>query len=253
MADAHSKACIHCKRDLPTSSFYAHESHRDGLTSACRECVAKQCKARYETKKKPPILDATCVECGKPFKLARASSSQKHCSTECRLWSKIDRSGGESSCWPWIAKSVSATDGVFEYGIFRFNNKTQRAHRVAWQLTHGPIPDGLFVCHKCDNPRCCNPSHFFLGTPKDNHDDMLAKGRIGHMSKEGRARLIASKAGKTPPPHVMQAARRACLGRKQGKEEIAKRAESLRRAWKDPEKRAKWLAAFNAPPTNLRS
>jgi hypothetical protein len=72
----------------------------------------------------------------------------------------------------------------FPYGQFKIprtlNGGRQvgcYAHRMAWILTHGPIPDGLHICHRCDVPLCCNPSHLFLGTQGDNNRDAFAKGR----------------------------------------------------------------------------
>lgn len=66
------------------------------------------------------------------------------------------------------------------YGLIRLGGRDGRrtgVHRLAYELAHGPIPAGLFVCHSCDNPPCCEPSHLFLGTPADNTKDMRAKGR----------------------------------------------------------------------------
>ena len=75
-------------------------------------------------------------------------------------------------CWIW--KSSKFKSG---YGIFTINKKPYRAHRIAFELFKMPIPNGLHVLHKCDNPACVNPDHLFLGTHQDNMDDMCKKGR----------------------------------------------------------------------------
>lgn len=69
------------------------------------------------------------------------------------------------------------------YGRTWNAGKHIRAHRLAWELAHGPIPDGLQVCHHCDNPPCCNPEHLFLGTNADNMADARAKGRLPDMPR----------------------------------------------------------------------
>lgn len=63
------------------------------------------------------------------------------------------------------------------YGQLNFNGAITKAHRLSYAAFVGPITGGLFVCHKCDNPKCCNPAHLFLGTQQDNVADMVAKGR----------------------------------------------------------------------------
>lgn len=96
-----------------------------------------------------------------------------------RFWAKVDRSAGRTACWPWTASTDS-----FGYGRFWTGEKVDGSNRVAWELTHGPIPEGegyhgLCVLHKCDNPGCCNPDHLFLGSNATNLKDMTAKGRHG--------------------------------------------------------------------------
>lgn len=77
-----------------------------------------------------------------------------------------------STCWNWIAGKSDKG-----YGSFCYNNKNYPAHRASWTIHYGRIPDGLLVCHKCDNPQCVNPNHLFLGTHRDNARDMVRKDR----------------------------------------------------------------------------
>jgi hypothetical protein len=85
-----------------------------------------------------------------------------------RFWEKVAKGEG---CWEWQATLKNG------YGGVRINEQTVYAHRIAYELSNGPIPDGLFVMHSCDNRKCCNPAHLSLGTPLDNVRDMHHKGR----------------------------------------------------------------------------
>ncbi len=93
-------------------------------------------------------------------------------SLEERYWAKVEKTN--DGCWGW----VSGTD-AFGYGrlIAPGGRKNLKAHRVSWELHNGPIPGGMCVLHRCDNPPCSNPDHLFLGTKADNVADMNAKGR----------------------------------------------------------------------------
>jgi len=77
-----------------------------------------------------------------------------------------------TGCWNW----TGALDEK-GYGLMSVKKRTKRVHRMAYEFYRGPIPEGLFVCHKCDNPKCFNPAHLFVGTALDNNRDREAKGR----------------------------------------------------------------------------
>jgi hypothetical protein len=95
-----------------------------------------------------------------------------------RFFSKVNKI--ENGCWEWI--TGKSRDG---YGVFSYNNKDFRAHRLSYELHFGNIENGLCVCHKCDNPSCVNPEHLFLGSHKQNMEDKANKGRTYNGNQKG--------------------------------------------------------------------
>ena len=132
-----------------------------------------------------------CLICGNSFYTSdNEARRRKTCSLACRgvLSSRshhLKRTGpfesyvsmSEEGCWEW--QGFRNAQGYGEY-------RHKKAHRVSWELANGQIPDGLYVCHKCDNPSCVRPDHLFLGTAKDNVHDMITKGRAHFIGSDGR-------------------------------------------------------------------
>lgn len=120
-------------------------------------------------------------------KIAEATSNREGGQVK-RFWLHIDKKDPDE-CWNWTR--YTAPNG---YGRVKWNGLNGAlTHRVVWELTYGPIPEKLFVLHKCDNRKCCNPEHLFLGTQATNMKDMTAKGRRvaakGYIRPDARGEL----------------------------------------------------------------
>lgn len=99
---------------------------------------------------------------------------KNHASLEERFWRFVDKKS-DDECWNWTGQKIK------EYGRISLGSKSKGsdgAHRISWKIHNNQdVPKGMFVMHSCDNPSCVNPKHLSIGTPKDNSDDMIAKGR----------------------------------------------------------------------------
>lgn len=101
-----------------------------------------------------------------------------------------------SECWVWTG-AISMQG----YGLVTRDKKHTSSHRIAWELQYGPIPDGMCVCHHCDNRKCCNPNHLFLGTNEDNMRDMYQKNR---HAKYKERKLTNAQVGNIVRQHTVE-------------------------------------------------
>ncbi len=116
-----------------------------------------------------------------------ASNGGRYRSTisEAKFWARVEKSDEPEGCWIWTGPKLPTG-----YGTWGGGRNRGYAHRTAFELARGPIPSGQWVLHRCDNPSCVRPDHLFLGTPKDNSQDMVEKGRLWFKARpEGLKKL----------------------------------------------------------------
>jgi hypothetical protein len=150
-----------------------------------------------EIQKMRHYVTRTCEHCGSEF-TPKTYDVRRFCSIRCarraqatrplsdRFWDKV-ATGLPDACWEWQGARIAAGYG----SIGASDQETGEwvghyAHRIAYELSTGPIPDGMMVCHACDNPPCVNPRHLFLGTAGDNVQDMVSKNRHAAVTRPDR-------------------------------------------------------------------
>jgi hypothetical protein len=205
------RVCKQCGKD-----FLAAPAHvKAGNGRFCsRACFALSHTA---------LVALTCEGCGGTFSVPQYRATKaRFCSRACRyanapavplgdrFWPKVDKNGPIPAhrpelgpCWLWEAGTNDTG-----YGLIRHHGGSSLAHRVSWEIHNGPPPDDRLVCHHCDNPPCVNPAHLFLGTHRDNNDDMAAKGRRRNAPPVGEASVKAILG----VAQVMEIRRRYCPG-----------------------------------------
>ncbi len=165
---------------------------------------SKSCGINANSERITKQIQKTCLGCKGRFspkgRTKKLQTSAKFCNLRCRakyteanfakrFWSKVDKTG---DCWLWLGQL-----NINGYGtICMPNHKNKMAHRIAYELNFAILdstPSKLYVCHKCDNPKCVNPQHLFLGTHQNNMDDMKAKARTAHGEKCHNSKLTDEK------------------------------------------------------------
>lgn len=131
------------------------------------------CGCGQKTNVAPHNIKSRGIKGGEHYKYITGHNNQSpYNSISEQFWHHCIK-GNSHDCWRWGSKATR--NG---YPVFTYKRKVYYAHRISWEIHNRfNIPKGMYICHTCDNPICTNPKHLFLGTPQDNVDDMIKKGR----------------------------------------------------------------------------
>ncbi len=157
------KKCKDCGVEITEKNKVIRKSN--GFFRLCRKCWNK--RSEIYRRKKGIGLEKPCQVCGK---MVKRKAKNHFCSPKCKFMNKIKKN--KNGCWDW--EGQCNLDG---YGKFFIGEKRFTASRYSYELFKGKIPKGKLVCHTCDNRKCVNPDHLWIGTCKDNIQDMIKKKR----------------------------------------------------------------------------
>jgi hypothetical protein len=182
----------------------------------------------------------TCLVCGKDYR-ARSTTSGSLCSHACRMknlqaltttplvdrfWGSVQKGDG---CWEWTGATFPGMYGKLYVLELR---KEVAVHRVSWEIHFGPIPEGMLVCHTCDNRLCVRPEHLFLGTNAENMADMVQKARASRGEARPTARLTAENVVAIRTAYAAGGTSHRLLGEEYGVSETTIRAVISRAHWR---------------------
>lgn len=167
------RTCYRCKQEKELTDFYnscayckkCDLEYRDAWRKKNKEKCVERHKILWKRKKSRP-----CKKCGEGF--VGKGLVREYCCTKCKLLGEVTKR--KNGCWEW--KGNLHNNG-YGYTTMYETNKREHVHRISYRVFKGEIPEGLCVCHQCDNRKCINPEHLWLGTHKDNNQDCIKKGR----------------------------------------------------------------------------
>jgi hypothetical protein len=169
--------CARCQRLVTIKADHAKRGQR-WCSMACWIADQQQIEKR-------------CAKCGRAFSVPPSLAARRYCARACAVadrwhpdlfWARVDRTSGyrqphmDSDCWLW-----RGAKNRWGYGTVTRHSRDVRAHRLAYELEHGPFDAQAVICHRCDNPSCVRPDHLLLGTHADNIHDCIRKGRRWHQ------------------------------------------------------------------------